>query len=613
MSFLLPTAFWAGLLVPVVVLLYFLKLKRQDRVVSSTLLWKRSIDDLSANAPFQRLRRNILLILQLLILAAAILALARPVLRADRLQGKHLIALLDNSASMRATDRRGSRLAKAKEAALEIVGSLSEDDRMMVISFASRAKVEASFTGAKDRLRRAIRSVQPTDERTNLRDAFLIASSLAQAKDEVAIYVFSDGCFEDPSDLSRGNAGVHFVKCGQGSRNVAITSLEARRSIETDHGHQIFATVENFDTEPTSVGVELYLADELIDARRVDIAPKGRASQVFRGPGLKEGRVRLQLDATDDLSADNQAWAVLTRAPQLDILLVSKGNYFLERALKLVGRVKLTTCSLDEYRANGARRPDVVIFDRCAPAALEPGNYLFMGAAPPIRGIETQGTAERPVIVDWDREHPTTRFVSFESLAVAKALKINLPGSAKTLVEADDTPLIAVVSDARRRLVYIGFDLYESNWPLKLSFPIFARNAMNWLVQDDLSSASIRTGECLVIQPGDQTGEVAVVDPTGAAHRVRVEARRGAAFGRTRHAGVYTARLPDKKQRSFAVNLLSSDESDIAPRESFELESKVVTSRGVVRARREIWPHVALAAVILLMVEWYMFNRRVWV
>ena len=108
MSLLAPAALALGLLALPIVLLYMLRLRRREQTVSSTYLWRTLVRDRAANAPWQRLRRNLLLLLQLLILAALVLALARPALRLPGLGGGSVIVLLDASASMLATDGDGA-------------------------------------------------------------------------------------------------------------------------------------------------------------------------------------------------------------------------------------------------------------------------------------------------------------------------------------------------------------------------------------------------------------------------------------------------------------------------------------------------------------------------
>src|SRR3954469_4408086 len=92
---------WAVLIgVPVAIIaLYFLKLRRRPVEVPSTLLWRRSIEDLHVNSLFQRLRRNLLLFLQLLVVLLAMLALAGPQVQGSSGQGRRLVLAIDNSAS----------------------------------------------------------------------------------------------------------------------------------------------------------------------------------------------------------------------------------------------------------------------------------------------------------------------------------------------------------------------------------------------------------------------------------------------------------------------------------------------------------------------------------
>src|SRR5215813_5043114 len=133
----LGLAAWSALAgVPVgIIALYFLKLRRRPVQVPSTLLWRRSLEDLHVNSLFQRLRKNLLLFLQLLAVLLAMLALTGPRIKGTGAQGQRFVLAIDNSASMAATDIRPTRLARAKEDAKKVVASMESDDLAMVITF----------------------------------------------------------------------------------------------------------------------------------------------------------------------------------------------------------------------------------------------------------------------------------------------------------------------------------------------------------------------------------------------------------------------------------------------------------------------------------------------
>src|SRR3954452_18294699 len=152
---------WALLAgVPVgIIALYFLKLRRRPVQVPSTLLWRRSLEDLHVNSLFQRLRRNLLLFLQLLAVLLVMLALAGPRIRGSSTLGERFVLAIDNSASMRATDVEPSRLEKAKAEAKKIVNAMGADDLAMVISFSDRARVVSNYTSNRNLLLQRIDSI----------------------------------------------------------------------------------------------------------------------------------------------------------------------------------------------------------------------------------------------------------------------------------------------------------------------------------------------------------------------------------------------------------------------------------------------------------------------
>src|SRR5436189_4950276 len=180
MSFLTPAAVLFAAALPVVILFYLLKRKRVVKLVSSTLLWQRFLAETQASAPFQKLRHNWLLILQLLILTLVILALARPYFAGQSRNSRLRVILLDASASMQSTDEKPSRFEKARAEALKWVDGLKDNDQMVVLVAAGNTEVKQSATSDKGALRRAIESAQVTDSPTRLREALQLAETLIQ-------------------------------------------------------------------------------------------------------------------------------------------------------------------------------------------------------------------------------------------------------------------------------------------------------------------------------------------------------------------------------------------------------------------------------------------------
>ncbi|MGH7346648.1 MAG: vWA domain-containing protein, partial [Candidatus Rokuibacteriota bacterium] len=171
MSFLSPLALSLFALSVPLVLLYFLKVRRRERTVSSLLLWSTSLRDREASTFFQRLHRDPLLLLQLLALLALALALARPVATVMGQGARKVVVVLDTSASMKAQDVSPSRFEVARAGAASLVRGLGEGAEVMVIEAGVQPKVTAALARDRERALGAIRSAQPRDLPTRLVEA----------------------------------------------------------------------------------------------------------------------------------------------------------------------------------------------------------------------------------------------------------------------------------------------------------------------------------------------------------------------------------------------------------------------------------------------------------
>ena len=618
-------------LIPVVVLLYILKLRRTEVLVSSTMLWLKSLQDLTANAPFQRLRKNLLLLLQILVLLMLGTALARPFIRATGAAGTNVCLLIDRSASMQTVEDNGTRIELAKQKAREIIEDMRGGDKAMVVSFADRAEVLCELTGNRVRLRSAIDSIEATDTPTRIRDAVLVAHSLQRGNIDPAleeapgempagldlrVIVIGDGKIEDLHKVGTRALDVTFAQVGETTANAGIVAFSDREPPEGAGSRQAFVLVHNEHSEPLATTLSLYFNDALLTVEEVEAPAGGDAEVVFAHENLGQGLLRAELDREDRLAVDNVAWLALRPAAFIEVLLVTEGDsvsgYYLKRALMLEPRVELSAVTPGNYADTDEY--DLIIFDSFAPEALPQGSLLFLNAVPPVEGVVSTGEIDRPPILAKDAEHPVMRFMNPATVGIAKAIQVRLPAGARSLLSTDGGPLIADVSRGGQQILVVTFDIADSSWPWHLSFPLFLQNVVTWVPRSGLAQEqSVATGSPLTLLPEPDVAFATVEREGGVAQRVELDPMRPTHFGGTERAGLYAVTRGEAIEQ-FAVNLLSRNESAIRPAAALPLgRGKVEGVRGPVRQNKELWRWFVFAAVVLLAGEWWIYSRRAWI
>jgi Ca-activated chloride channel family protein len=628
----LPALVALSIVSGLIVLMYILKLRRKDVVVSSTYLWRQVIRDVQANAPFQKLRKNLLLFLQLLLAALLSFALARPFQRVMSAGGHSIVLVIDTSASMRATDVAPSRLDAARQEAQQVVSRMGAGDMMMVISASSRPEAVSGFTNEKSELRRVLDNLKPHDTPTNMRDALNLAADLVAGRnggDAGRIDLISDGGFEDGgasngasgaqpqytlANLNLGKTRVVFHPIGKGHDNVGITAVDFRRSIGGEKSVQMLVVTHNYSGQAHKFNEEIYFEDNLFDAHEISLPANGESTEAYdvQEPE-KPVRMRVRLDVQDDLAVDNEATLILKPRKLLNVLLVGSENMWLENALKVDPGITLSKASA--YPAARAKIYDVIVFNESAPAKLPEGNYLFLHCASDQSPAKTNGQMDNVGFADVEREHPALRYVDFGSENLLGVYKAAPQGWGKEIAVGESGSLIVAGEKNKMRAEFVSFSLDKSvHFMLTVAFPIFISNSVRWLGTgaDDSEQGQIRTGSTLTIPAPSGTGKLTVTRPDGRKRDVVVAERGGAPFSDTDEAGLYIAEGPNYPKYVFAANLASASESDITPHKSLNvLENAAPSPTRQVLTTRELLPYIAFIALLLLCVEWYVFHRRI--
>ncbi|MEN6357271.1 MAG: VWA domain-containing protein [Armatimonadota bacterium] len=609
----------------IIVFLYLLKLRRKEQMVSSTLLWQDAVADLQADAPFQKLKKNLLLFLQLLAVILLTMAIARPIVRAKGISENKIVVILDSSASMQSTDVKPSRFESAKVHAMEIANKMGPRDTMLVITASTKTQVVQSFTSDKKSLDSAVSALKPCDTSCNMRQALVLALSLVAGTGSAPprIVIFSDGRFGSLHDLPVGKARLDFIKIGTGSDNVAITGIDSRKNLSG--GQQVFIGIRNFSRQTRTFNLEIYIDNEkgkqgnLFDILEETLGPGEMKQEIIGNTSHLSGRITAKLDIPDDLGADNSGSVYLAKPRNMNVLLVSRGNIFLQNALNLDPRTSLTRAQ--SVPADFGRQSyDMVVFDGIKPPSkLPPGGYLLIntiadqgpaGARFGDHAPSSKGNSPRPTIIDADQHHPITRYVDFTSIRLAEANYLSAKPWARSIVEGESGPLAVVGTNNGRRFVQLGFDLLKSDFPLHVGFPIFISNCLEWLAPSQIGgSAGSRTGQPVYIDVPPGIDRIAITGPDGSKHYVDVS-QTPVVFNDTDRAGIY--RVTGKNfSREFACNLASPAESDTYPREAVDIGGRQLasSSKPVETNREYYWP-LALIALAVMAFEWYAYHRR---
>lgn len=610
MGFLNQNLLYLLFLVPLLILLYILRLKRKEYVVSSTILWEQDVEDIKANTFFQKLRKNLLLPLQLLVMILVIFALSRPFIKGSIITNSDVVLLIDASASMKATDINKSRFEALKTTAINIIDNLNNGSRVTIVESGISPKVILEPTSNKSLLKDTILRINPSDAPTNLNIAIQLASSISEDIGQSEIILMSDGNSKI-GDID-ADLPIRFISFGrEDSDNIGIISLDVID--ETKSTKQAFASVKNFGNKKHDLSISLYYNDAIVDVRSLSLMPKEQRPIVFDSISYNSGILTLSIDVKDDFSVDNKVYYALRESSKPNLLFVSNGNLFLEKAFESSPtNLKLSKQKPDNYQFSNDY--DLIVYDSFVPRNLPDCNIMFINPIDNLPFAKQLSKERNPVIVGWDKANPLTRFVDLSIVKIASVNKYDTPSWMKSLADTDKSSLILYGENEGRKIILLTFPLdanSENNFPLTPAFPIFISNSLSWLTESD-SLLQNKAGELINLSVSDigDNQPISIIKPDK--HEIKANLQNGRLlFNDADEVGVYNIK-GDKIQTQFAVNLLDESESNIKPSTRLKVSGiEIQSMASSVESKRELWTICAFLALMFLSVEWWVYHRRV--
>ena len=506
LRFLSPGMAWALAAPAAIVVLYLLRRRFLPRQVPSVFLWRRSVKDYAANRPFQRLMKNLLLPLQVLAALFLALALMRPVLPGG--EAGNTVLVLDVSGSMQAESAGRTRLDEAKEQALRRIREKPAEEKFTVIAAGDEAR-RLARAADRETAEQAVNGLECGRGGADIGRALALAEALGRGDAEgqgTDTVVFSDALRLSALPARFAASPLSVVNVGESAENRAVYSLPAEKG-------KAWARIANFG-EACRVSAVCEADGVLCGAAEAEI-PAGETAGISFDIPAEALRVRVSLRERDALPADDAAEASVKHTASLKAA-VTEDSVFLEAALRV--RPDLTVLRT-EPQALASTEADLYILG---------SNPLVLSGSLPEEGYDPEAQSFGPF--SWSGEEktgdavpevadsPLTDGVTMKNVFF-RSWKPVSGGQAAVTLGGD--PVIAWDGDA----AVLGFDLHDTNLPLKYDFPVLIQNILAQVLPEQAAEAAGEPAEAPMPLAESDTRDTAPSVETGETRPQSAEGR----------------------------------------------------------------------------------------
>jgi hypothetical protein len=496
-----PGALWFLWFIPILILMYILKQRFEEREVSSLYLWNQVLMDTEATSPFQRLKRNILFFLQLLILLLCIFALTNPFVWWKNNNYENIVMIIDTSGSMSSIGEKEIKLEEAKKKAKDVINSLSSGSKMTLITSGKDSRVEISGTTDKKEFLNKLKAIEQTNSAGNIDDGYSLVKAICKQYESYRVIYFSDRAV----DLKDLNGEIVYM--GPQRNNVSLDYIAEAKG---NNGLKVMIRVTNHSSENTNAELCLYGEEKLIALKNQDINAGETKTLYFDNVSERNKYIHGEITQKDGLDEDNKIYSIVKQKDAKRILLSSDKNVFLEKALSTLKDVELYK-TLPGEKINDEF--DLYIYDGEAQGELpKKGNILFINPKQNTAVFKVGGELEggKAAVVD----HATTKYMSNSDFVISKIKDIETPYWASTLLKVGDKSVSFVGEQKGQRIGVLGFDLHNTDFPLTPEFPIFVNNLISYLIdRDTMTNTQYNCGDSIGISALPEAEKIFITDP----------------------------------------------------------------------------------------------------
>ncbi len=614
-----------SLLAILIVALYVVRYTRRSREVSTMLLWDRA---LARRRPWRRWQRLVSLAAQVLIFLVILLVLTHPFWPSLFGNGRSLVVIVDNSASMNATDVEVSRLWQARRQAEKLIDDVGLYDQMAILSAGPTVRVLSTLVDDRPILRSALEKLQPTDGDVRIDDAMALARRIIEYEKNGHIVVLSDGCFDSAEELATAN-DVTLVRSAPpknqavaAASNVAVTRAAARPSLVDPSRMEVFFEIVNFGSAIVKCGFDFGSA---ANSQQLELPPREPVRKFFSLQNAASGLHIARLDVNDHLAADNQVAFFLPATQAASVVLTAPPATQNETAfssmrtaldLAAPGRVRLA--SGDQSILDSNNDAILHVYVDQTPEILPEGPILAFAPEGENEFFRGEAIEEGPRVIAMPLDAMLLKSV-FEGVDLSnividavRSFEVNQPTDAVITAESGE-PIISAWDRPGGRVLLVHFPLAKSDFALKPSFPVFVANALDWLQnRASLRNVEFNTTSDVITLNSAVFGSdrsLQCTSPTGESRTVPVgQALVGplAEVGIWMVAGEIDSAGESTDPLIFPVNLLDSRESDLTP--SAAAAFKDLPLRGALDSE-PLWAAVLFVALLFVIVEFFLFHR----